>query len=135
MRARRRRSGGSAVEQALIAPVLLVLLVAGFEYGWTMFRVHQIEAFARQAGRIAAATPVDDDPEAVFTTEFEERMVSSGLGSDGLSITTVIDGEAPEATLEVAIQLEWGGLTGLIPTPESLSVNYSTWLEDQARRI
>ena len=68
MRPRRRRCGGSAVEQALVVPVLLVLLVAGFEYGWTMFRVHQIEAFARQAGRIAAATPVDDDPEVVFTT-------------------------------------------------------------------
>lgn len=135
MRLRRHRQGASAVEHAMLAPVLLTMLVAGLEYGWTFFRIHQIEAFARQAGRIAAATPMDDDPETAFVTEFESRMIAGGMGSEGLSVTTAIDGDAPEATLEVDIVLEWGGLTGLIPVPDNLAVTYSTWLEDQARRI
>ncbi len=142
---RRSRRGSNAIEQALLTPALMVMLIGGFEYGWTFFRVHQygwtffrvhqIEAFARQAGRIAAATPLDDDPAAVFESEFEALMDGAGMGTEGLLITAEVDGDAPARTLEVEVTLEWGGLTGLIPVPDNLTVDYSTWLEDQSRSI
>lgn len=132
---RRSRRGSNAIEQALLTPALMVMLIGGFEYGWTFFRVHQIEAFARQAGRIAAATPIDDDPAAVFESEFEALMDGAGMGTEGLLITAEVDGDAPARTLEVEVTLEWGGLTGLIPVPDNLTVDYSTWLEDQSRSI
>ena len=135
MRRQTFRRGGTAVEQALVLPVLIVMLMAGFEYGWTFFRLHQVESFARQAGRIAAATPVDDDPASVFADEFEALMTGGGLGTQGLDVDATVDGDSPERTLEVTVTLEWGGLTGLIPVPANLNVDYSTWREDQSRTI
>ena len=132
---RRSRRGSNAIEQALLTPVMLVLLVGGFEYGWTFFRVHQIEAFVREAGRVAAATPLEDDPAEIFEAEFEALMLGAGMGTSGLVLTAQVNGDAPERTLYVGVTLEWGGLTGLIPVPENLTVTYSTWLEDQSRSI
>jgi hypothetical protein len=66
-RAARRQEGASAVEFALVLPILVLFVFGIIEFGFAFFRAQGMEAAAREGGRVAAiGLPGDDIYNAVI---------------------------------------------------------------------
>lgn len=63
MRMRRQRRGANAVEFALVAPVLFMVIAGIMEYSWLLFNQIMLDAAAREGARVGAW--VEGDPSAV----------------------------------------------------------------------
>lgn len=68
------RSGASAAEMALVAPLLIVMMVASFEMGNYFLNEHVVQKAARDAARYAARLPMDSYPACTPTTAAEEQI-------------------------------------------------------------
>ena len=53
-RAHPRRRGVETIEVAIALPLLLIVIFAGFEYGWAILRSIQTDHVAREGARVAA---------------------------------------------------------------------------------
>ena len=68
----RQERGASAVELALISPVLILLLFGIIVFGWTFFRAQSMQAAVREGGRLAA---VGLDQGTIKNRMYESQMV------------------------------------------------------------
>jgi Flp pilus assembly protein TadG len=75
--------GASAVEFALILPVLLLLVFGIVQYGYYFFSAQNGSSVAREAVRKVAVGDCPDD--TVLTTFVQSRL--SGLSYDNLAVT------------------------------------------------
>ena len=105
-------SGASAVELALISPLLILLLFGIIVFGWTFFRAQSMQSAVREGGRLAA---VGLDQGDIENRMFNEQWVANdatelviGFNRDG---TAVPAGEQPcrdgdrDSEIEVTIAL------------------------------
>ena len=111
-RSRSGEAGASAVELALISPVLILLLFGIIVFGWTFFRAQSMQSAVREGGRLAA---VGIDQSTIENRMFNEQWVAGdtadlviGFNRNG---TAVPSGETPcrdedrDAEVEVTIGL------------------------------
>lgn len=130
------RQGSSSVEFALVfSMVLFPLLIGTVEAG---VYVHQIDAAADAvvvAGRAAAGVALEDDPAATFdermAIELSERGIMPSPVMDNMLLSSSISGESPERMLDVEVQFDYGGIIGILPTPDHVRVKRRFRLEDQ----
>jgi Flp pilus assembly protein TadG len=85
----RREEGAAAVEFALIAGVLFMLLFGMFEFGLAFWQVQNLRASAREGARVAAVRGLRPD--------IQTRLVDSSAGAlpagyDGFTVS--IDGQS-----------------------------------------
>ena len=76
-RLRAREDGTALIETAIVAPVLIVLAVGGFETSAMVARQSELQSAAEQATEIALATVPDTDAEKTLVQE--KVAASAGL--------------------------------------------------------
>lgn len=117
------RRGSEAIELMITLPVLLLVIFAGFEYGWAILRSVQLDHAARLGARQAALS--GSTPESI---EDSIRTSLNGLGMTSATITlTPGDPAAADAgtSVTVEVQVDYAnvqllGLSRLMPLPQSL---------------
>jgi Flp pilus assembly protein TadG len=83
----RDRRGAMAIETAIIAPVLIVLSVGGFEVSSMVARQSELQSAAAEAAAIVRAVPPEDSSQR--TTIRDVLKVSTGLGNDDVSVVEI----------------------------------------------
>ena len=118
------RLGVSAVEAALLIPLVMMLLMGMLEYGWAFLKIQQINGAARHGARIGI---VDDGTAAEVTAAVSTLMTESGLDTSGYVLTlvpadplTLLPGEIFNVSIQIAYpNIELFGIP-LIPTPAAI---------------
>lgn len=122
-RRRRARRGVETFEAAVTLPVVLMIMFSGFEYGWALVRIVQLEHAARVGARHAALDgSTAADVQARVTTALES------LGISGAQVTIeppLPEGAAPGSAISVRVEVDYSsvgllGLHRLMPLPSSL---------------
>ncbi len=126
-----RRRGGNAVEFALVTPVLVMMLMGIVEYGWYFSQHQSVVTAARHAARFGAAMPWEDDPEEWAVQEVLDSMERQGIAVHDAAVEAHFEGETPYVTLVLNVDVSYPGLTGLVPTPQTISTEVMMRLEDQ----
>ena len=130
---RRNRRGQSHIEFALVIPVLVSMLVATMEYGWMFFRRGLVMDAGREACRAGAVVHPEDD----YVTAVEDAMVDemNDVGIDcaklGCSVDVSTDGEAPKEVLICEFDVNYEGITGMVPVPGHVTSGYIYHFEQQ----
>lgn len=97
----------SAVEFALIAPILLLLLFGIIGYGYVLGIHHGVQQIASEAAR-ASVAGLTDTERALIARNFVTANVASYafLDPEKVSVTTAASG-SPTQTFEVAVRYEF----------------------------
>ena len=128
----RARRGANAVEFALIAPVLVLILFGAMEYSWMFLNQICLDSAVAQGGLHASMVdPANEDPGLAGVTVAQDQWTATGLqGSPVFSSYTLnsagnelvtIDGELPYKSL----------LGGFVPAPQTLKAVLTARLEVQ----
>lgn len=112
MKRRHSQRGASAVEFALILPLLLSVIFAIIDFGWWFFTDMHVTNAARDGARRGAVT--DGTNTAVAEARVNEALGQSGLtGSAGVEATC--DGDD---TIKVVVDYPWTPLVGFLFLPD-----------------
>lgn len=80
-------AGSMAIETAIVAPVLILLSIGGFEVSSMVARQSELQSAAAEAAAIVRAVPPEDS--AQRTTIRDVLKVSTGLGNDDVTVTEI----------------------------------------------
>jgi Flp pilus assembly protein TadG len=108
-----RRSGASAVETALVLPILLTLLSGITDFGWFFAQNLRANHSVRQAARSAAGTDYDLGPQAYGQSMLEEQLLSFGLPYTDASVATVVVDDTL-GLVTVSYQADYEPLVGIL---------------------
>lgn len=122
-RHRTSRRGVETIELMLALPVLLLVIFAGFEYGWVILRSIQLDHAARLGARQSALSGATAD-----SIEDSIRASLNGVGIPGAEITlTPPDPSSAAAgtSITVEVQVDYSnvqllGLSSFMPLPQTL---------------
>jgi Flp pilus assembly protein TadG len=112
MRARRRR-GVVAVEFALVLPLLLLLLLGMFDYGWYFLCELNVTNAAREGARAGTTVPNGDATRARTTAL--GFLAGAGLGAQPTAVTVTVG--ANPTTVAVDVSMHFKPLVGFVPLP------------------
>ncbi len=122
---RYRYHGTSAVEAAIVFPLLLVLTFGVIEYGWMFLKAHQITNAAREGSRIAVRPNVTN---AQVVAKITNLMASAGI--TGYQVTTSpidISFVSMGEPVEVGVSVPWENVAiinmPLLPKPASIQAS------------
>lgn len=106
-----RERGASAVEMAMVAPFLLLLLLGIIEFGYVFGQYNEVRHTAREGARYAAVGNPDRTGDNAITNADVIDAVCDTLNLSGatVGIVTTISGSGEigdEATLEVTLDIE-----------------------------
>ena len=79
-----RRSGVSAIEIALLLPLIILILFGVIEYGWMFLKAEQLNAAARHGVRVGV---VEAATNAEVNAAVDQLMLDAGLAASGYVIT------------------------------------------------
>ena len=136
------RRGATAVEFALILPLVLVLFVGVLEYGWYFFAHSMVMRSARMGCRAGAVVPTTGgtDPTIVAMSAMMDEMDDMSFSSVVCSASApdprckgevTLIGASPEMQISCAMDYEYGGITGLVPLPSRIAARTVLLLEFQ----
>ncbi len=125
------RRGNTVVEFALALPVLLAVLTGVVDYGLYFMQRATILNAAKDAARIAVASPENQSPIAM-AEEHADGILDAGLAgcADCTTEVRVMDLDGWLA-LNVRVSRPFEPLAGLIPAPEDVSAVVTMALEHQ----
>ncbi len=106
--------GASTVEFALVAPVLIMLLFAIFQFGLAFSRYVSLTHAAREGARLAAVGFYEEDPggfeqavrDSAPTVEIEVVDVNPGEGTIGSTVEVTVKGKI--FFIEIPFAGRWG---------------------------
>lgn len=106
-----RRRGASALEFALISPVLLLLLFGLVIGGLGIFRFHQVSSLAREAARYASVRGLDysretDQPAATQASIRQEVVLANSVGLKPELLTCTVTWDESNAPRRVLPDLK-----------------------------
>jgi Flp pilus assembly protein TadG len=78
-----RERGGAAVEFALIAPLLLMLVFGIADFGWMLMKANLVNSATRDAARVASLAGTYDEIE----DSVEVSLASAGIDVDDVDVT------------------------------------------------
>jgi Tfp pilus assembly protein PilX len=117
---RNRRRAAAAVEFALVASLLFMLLIGLIDYGWIFVKVQQITQAARAGARAAV---VADSTVATVESTINAWMAEAGIATFTYTLTPGVVSEAG-LPIKVEITVPTAQLalirTSLIPVPAQL---------------
>lgn len=128
-RARRRAprdEGAAAVEFAIVAPLVFMLLFWTFEFGWELWEIQAAQSSAGQVARNAAIW-VPSETQSAFVKKAACQVSRTGVGAGRLTQVKVAFSTGPAGTPAMTIADLDGyatvtltytsSLAGLLPTP------------------
>jgi len=115
--------GAETVEMVLVLPVFVALLFSGFEYGWAVLKIIQLDHVASLGARVAALSG--------STNSDVQNRVNSALSDVGIAGSTItISPQDPSnavfgTPIVVMIETPYSqvqllGLSSVMPLPTSL---------------
>ncbi len=115
--------GVETIEMVLVLPVFIILLFSGFEYGWAVLKLIQLDHVASLGARVAALSG--------STNSDVQNSVNSALSDFGIagSTITISPQDPANAVFGTPIvvmvetpysQVQLLGLSGVMPLPTSL---------------
>ena len=115
--------GAETVEMVLVLPVFVALIFSGFEYGWAVLKIIQLDHVASIGARVAALSG--------STNSDVQNSVNSALSAVGIagSTITISPQDPANAVFGTPIvvmvetpysQVELLGLSSFMPLPTSL---------------
>ena len=126
---RRRVRGVTAVEAALVFPLLLLLTFGLIEYGWLFGKMQQTTNAARQGARVAI---LPSSTNSTVLASVSDIMTIGGMEASGYTVTiTPADVSLPSAgeaiKVEVSVPYDSISLMRLpfLPVPENLKASVS----------
>ena len=132
---RRLARGAETIEVALTLPVVLLVIFCGFEYGWAMVRVVQLDHAARIGARMASMSGA--------SVSEVESTVQDALHRHGIEGATVavtpgdLSSVQPGTTIDVEVHVPYShvqliGIGRLMPMPQNLRGHASMAREPDA---
>lgn len=138
-RPRHGRRGSNLIEFALLLPIFLALMALVFDYGWFFFMRAVAQTSVRDGCRAGAVIPPDDDAADTAKSAIQDGM--SGFSFFGVDCSSTEDsrcgitidtsGSSPNETIDCQIAVEYPGMTGIIPMPDSVVAKSSVRFELQ----
>jgi len=136
---RRPRRGSNLIEFVLLLPLFLAFLSAVFDFSWFFFTQAVAQSSVRDGCRTGSVIHPDDDPEAEARTNIADNMASFPfMGVDCSSATgsrcdveVTTSGTSPDELIECSITIDYPGLTGLIPMPDTVQARSTARFESQ----
>jgi Flp pilus assembly protein TadG len=114
--ARRSRRGVTAIEAALILPVLFLMLFGVFDWSWYLFHWLTVNRASHACVRIAAGLATAEDPLGAATTAARDWLDAYVLDGSAAQVDVSLAGDV--LTCQVTVPFE--PLVGLVPAPEQL---------------
>lgn len=138
-RRRRAQRGSNLVEFALLFPVYLLVVSITFDYGWYFFVRSVAQNSVRDGCRSGAVIPPDDDAESEARQSIADGMSAftfaqvdcQSVGDTSCTINVTTSGTSPAESLVCTIEVDYPGLTGLIPMPEAVTARSTVLFELQ----
>lgn len=133
--------GASAVEMAMVAPFLLILLLGIIEFGYVFGQYNEVRHSAREGARFAAVsnTELDTDANGVINATDIKNVVCAAINLSNATIEIKVDLLTTSSigqTAEVTVTAHTASLTGapIISTfvPDELKNTATFRLEQQA---
>ena len=109
-RIKRRESGQSIVEFALVLPILLALLCGIIDFGWLYYNQITLNNAAREGARYAV---IHYDPSKNWKEQAELRMLADMVGVDS---ATAIVSDPVEQQITASVSADTQILTGFTST-------------------
>ena len=119
----RPRRGIESIELLLGLPVLLLVLAAGFEYGWMLLKTAQLDHAARVGARAASLADADG---ATVANRVTDTLIASGIEGATIEVLPGEPGTIPAGsvvTVRIAVDYADASLLGLssfMPLPSSI---------------
>jgi Flp pilus assembly protein TadG len=112
-RHRNRERGASAVEMAIVAPFLLILLLGIIEFGFLFGQYNELRHAAREGARYAAVSTPDVNGDAVVDEDDVVATICNalGLGAPVTEITLTQTGTAIGDVASVQVTLDTESLS------------------------
>jgi len=120
---RHRRRGIESIELLLGLPVLLLVVAAGFEYGWMLLKTTQLDHAARVGARVASLAGADGVSVANRVTE---TLEASGIKGATIEVFPGEPGSIPAGSIvTVSVEVNYAdssllGLGTFMPLPDSI---------------
>ena len=117
------RRGAETVELTVALPILLLVIFAGFEYGWMILRSIQIDHAARLGARQSALSGATADS---IEDSIRASLNGVGIPSATISLTPPDPSSADAGTsITVEVQVDYSnvqllGLSSFMPLPQTL---------------
>lgn len=124
------RRGAAAMEFALTLPIVLMITLGTVEYSWAFMNRVWLNNAARDAVRSATGV---EPAAAPAQAERRARQALDELGVDcrsGCTVRAEVRNGAYDV-LALRIQMTYPRLSGFVPTPEDIGVEYVMMLEQQ----
>lgn len=117
------RSGSESAEMIIALPVVILVIFAGFEYGWAALKSIQMDHAARVGARVAA---LSGSTSADVENKVNTALLNSGIVGATLTINPQDPSTAPLGTpITVLIETNYSnvqllGLSRMMPLPTVL---------------
>ena len=116
------REGSAAIEFALVAPMLVLLLAGMVVYGGWFWLAQSVQSLATESAR-AALGGMDDAERRELATAFVAREATRASGLDPALVTTTVTSDAEAVRVSVAYDAQAHPiliLAGPLPKPPTL---------------
>jgi len=116
----RSESGASAVEFALLLPVLMMILFGIIEFGMALYRQAILTNASREGARLGIVQSAPPITTAMIDAAIDTYLTSAGI-TPGTVSRTIVAGGVTGTPVSVALTLPYTfvslpGLTGITPT-------------------
>ena len=126
------RRGSSAVEMALLTPLLLAFSLGIGEYGLLLTQQRAVGAAATAGAMAGSAVLQDEDPEKVAAAVAQYTVAQQASFVHTPNVSAAVTGTSPEQILTVTVDVDYEPIaTGWFSTPETLSSTTVMRLQDQ----
>ena len=117
---RRSESGASAVEFALLLPVLMMILFGITEFGLALYRQSILTNASREGARLGIVQSIPAITNGQINTAIDTYLTAGGV-SPGNVTRSIVAGGATGTPVQVTLTLPYTyavlpGLTGIVPT-------------------
>jgi Flp pilus assembly protein TadG len=129
-----RRKGASAIEFALVLPILLTMLLGIMEFSWLFLEQSSVSAAVREGARLGVtySTAGSTTPASAAVTRTKAALTEAGLNGTAATVTTSYIGTSPSQKLKVVVSVPYTSLTGFFAfVPTNLTASMTMLLEDQ----
>ena len=113
MARRPKPQAGSALQNAMMAPVLVLVVGLTAEFGWYGLQEQRLSRSVEAAQAIATQA---EDPAAAFETALDQQLAERGLEELNGFVLAYVEG----GQLQANVALDYPGLTGFAPVPKVL---------------
>jgi Flp pilus assembly protein TadG len=135
IRGRLQRKGAETAEAAVTLPLVVLVIFAGFEYGWLVLRSMQLDHVARIGARYAVLSGASHQG---VQGRVEAALSEAGISGATITITPTDPADAaPGEAVVVRVEVPYAsvrllGLSAIMPLPSSLNGQASMVREPDA---